>query len=256
MQPPSLRELQTRFWEALAVTPDAPPPDLLAVVAPRPSLEPADRVRIYGGMYTARLREALREDYPRTAALLGEEAFTDLVTAYTAHHPSVNPSIRYAGAQLATFLAERPEAGRLPFLPDLVRLEWARVDAFDAPDCEPTTLDDLRAVRAEDFAEIRFVPVPSCTVLRVDWPVHRIWSGECDVEPAFTVLRVWRRDYTVFHAPMDTHEQAAFERVRRGEPFAAVAEVFAGLPAGDGARETGALLARWLEDGLLVRRPT
>ncbi len=40
-----------------------------------------------------------------------------------------------------------------------------------------------------------------------------------------------------------------------GEPFAAICETFADLPAAEAAEEATALLARWIEDGIIRRVP-
>jgi hypothetical protein len=52
---------------------------------------------------------------------------------------------------------------------------------------------------------------------------------------------------------MDERESAALRKMVSGEPFAAICETFADLLELDAARETTALLARWLEDGIIAR---
>ena len=93
-------------------------------------------------------------------------------------------------------------------------------------------------------------------ILRVQYPVHQLWSGDVspEVSAAETSLRVWRKnDYEVLHAPMDARESAALNKMISGEPFAAICETFADLPEMVAARETTGLLARWIEDGIIRR---
>jgi len=246
MSRPSLREVQESFWRSLATAPD---PALVELVPAAPKLAPAARVGIYADMYFWRLLDVLREDFPRLARALGDDAFAALARAYLTVHPSDRPSVRDLGRHMADFLAAAPPPGVAPGLADLARLEWARGLAFDAPDSKPLRLDDLRAVPPEEWPALRFTPVPALAVLVSDWPVDRLWEspGEATtMRPARTALRVWRREFAVFHAVMDLAEETALARLRGGESFAAMCEGF------ERAEDAGALLLRWLDDGLLA----
>jgi hypothetical protein len=254
MPAPSLRELQETFWRALAERPGASGSPALArplleVIPPSERLTPSDRLGIYAGMYFWRIVDALREDFPRVAAVLGDEGFADLARGYLARHPSSHPSLRHAGGALPDFIADQPPPGAPAFLADLARLERARVDAFDALDVAALRVDDLRAVPATDWPALRFAAVPAVAVLVSDWPVDRVWDDPAarDVPPERTTLRVWREGFAVYHARMDHAEARALARVLAGRSFAAVCDVL------DQPETAGALLLRWIEDGLLRR---
>ena len=246
MRTPTLPELQATFWRSLAPGRE-PDPRLSAVVRGTRDLSPHDRLAIYAGMYVSRIVEALAGDFPKVAAFVGSEAFAALVRDYIASHPSTEPSIRHVGSALPTFVAECEPA----WLGDLARLEWARLEVFDAPDAEPLTVADLRGVPAGDWPELRLALVPACTRLVTGWPVHRLWTDAPlpDV-PARTALRVWRHGFAVYQTVMDEREEGALERVAAGQPFAFVCE---GLD--DGA-EAAALLLRWVEDGIIAAPST
>jgi hypothetical protein len=246
MPAPSLRELQGLFWRAL-VDPEATEGVLPLVAAGR--LPARARLGIYAGMYRARLLDALRRDFPRVAAVLGDEAFAALAEDYLAAHPSSHPSLRHLGGELPAFIAAGSSRGLPPFLADLARLEWARVEVFDAPDRPPLSLDDLRSVPAAGWAELRFALVPAVRLLAVDWPVHRVWAGEAEpgaLAPGGVALRVWREGFLVYQAAMDPPEAEALGRLAAGEPFGACCE---GL---DDPEAAARLLLRWLGDGLLA----
>jgi hypothetical protein len=258
----SLRELQLRFAAALApggAEPAAIDPALLALISGRGALDPAQRLEIYAGMYRARLVDVLREDFPRVLAILGDEEFGALAERYLARHPSTHPSVRHVGRRFADFVAGEAAA---PFLGDLARLEWARGEVFDAADAEPLSLSDLSSVAPEDWPALRFQPIPACLVIECAWPVHEIWA-EADtpdagapvhVRPATCTLRVWREGGSVSHAAMGDLERRAFPALQRGEPFGVLCAELDGAPElENGPAEIGALLVRWLEDGLLTR---
>jgi hypothetical protein len=258
----SLRELQRRFADALAPMPGEIDPALLELVSGDRALGPAERLQIYADMSHARLLDVLRDDFPRVAAVLGDEAFRALAGRYLACHPSAHPSVRHVGRRFADFVAG-PTA-LAPFLGDLARLEWARVEVFDASDAEPLRLKDMESIPPARWPALRLRPIPACRVIECAWPVHEIWSGleagvpvpELDGSPRATTIRVWREDWSVSHAAMGEFERRAFPVLQRGEPFAVLcAALGGGLEAEAAARAVGSLVMRWLEDGLLARLP-
>jgi hypothetical protein len=260
----SLRELQLRFLAVLGADGAEPgagarrdgilarmDPILLEVVKGDGALGPAERLEIYAGMYQTRLLDVLREDFPRTLAVVGDDTFATLALGYLARCPSTTASVRHLGQRFADFLAT--EKTTPAFLPDLARLEWARVEVFDASDSAALRLSDLQCVPADEWPALRFRLIPACVVVDSAWPVHRIWAdGELASHPEATMVRVWREGWSVSHAAMAIAERQAFSALQRGKPFVAICDaVDTGLGA-DAAREVGGILMRWLEDGLLM----
>jgi hypothetical protein len=261
-----LADLERRFLAAIAPGSETAPASdqapidaaLLGLVNARGGLGPAERIAIYADMYRARLVDVMREDFPRVLRTVGDEVFSTLVSRYLARHPSTNPSVRHLGRRFAEFLAG--ERTTPPFLADLARLEWARVEVFDAPDAEPLSLSDLEPILPSEWPMLRFRLIPACAVVESTWPVHEIWAAADDGadgrrerwEPRPTTVRVWREGWSVSHAAMGAAEQLAFRVLDRGESFASLCASLEGdLDAEAAAREVGGLLMRWLEDGLL-----
>jgi hypothetical protein len=251
-----LRQIQDSFWRSIAAAPGKHEfaPSLIGTIESSRTQEPAQRLAVYADAYLLRLRNVLAEDFPRLAKMLGEQEFDRLVRGYLEAHPSTEPSVRHVGRSLAQFIRNHDE---LPdYLADLAELEWARVDAFDAPDDEPLTMAKLTELDPASWPQRHLAAVRSLQVLRTAWPVHRVWA-EDSVErppPAATSIRVWRgKDFNVFHAPMDEREAAAVARLLQGATFVEICDVFAELDEADAAREAGALLLRWLDDGLIAR---
>ena len=260
----SLRELQERFFHAIARIPTAGSKGwcgvdytLVRLVHGDRQLGSEARLDIYAQMYYARLLDVLCEDFPRTAAVLGGDQFRDIGRAYLQSYPSTRPSLRHLGEHFASFLATRAEAATQPFLVDLARLEWVRLDVFDAADVAPLQVEHLQAIPAEEWPALRFRLIPAMQALRCDWPVHRIWAEEEPLpgehhQPAEIVLRVWREEFSVYQACMDATEQTALVQVRAGAPFGAVCSALEPLlPAGEVAPTMGSLLLRWIQDGIL-----
>lgn len=262
MADPKLRQVQSFFWRSIAGEPGEYEfePGLVAEIEPSRTQNPTQRLEVYADAYFLRLRDVLAEDFPRAAKLLGGEAFNRLARGYIKAHPSTDPSVRHLGRALADFI--RNQDGVPPWLADLAVLEWARINAFDAPDDESLTVAKLAAIDPGRWPQLRLAPVRSLEILSAAWPVHRIWAAENpedaedleDLKPAQTLLRVWRRtDFSVVHAPMDERESAAMRAMLAGETFGEICQVFADLDEQQAAQEAGALLLRWLEDGIIAR---
>ncbi len=255
MPTPSLHEVQRLFWESIAVRPgrDSMAPAFIKLVRGADDSDRKTRIRVYSDAYYLRLRDVLREDFPKVSTLLGDR-FDEVVAGYLETFPSEQPSVRHLGRALAEFIRRREDISEC--LADLAELEWARVEVFDAPDAECATIDELATVPPDAWPVLRFSTIPAIQTLRAQYPVHQLWSGSesPNVSPAETSLRIWRKnDFLVLHAPMDERESAALHKLISGETFAAICETFADLSEIDAAREATGLLARWLEDGIVAR---
>jgi hypothetical protein len=249
----SLRELQEGFWQAIAATPGElrASPALLRVITPDARLAAKERLAIYADMYWHRISDVLAEDFARTADVVGADAFTALARAYLAARPSREPSIARVGEAFADFLATHPPEHAPPYAAALARLEWARIAAFDAPDAEPLTLPQLADLPPAEWPELALGAAPSLTVHDLGWPVQRAldpaFTGTIDDTP--TTVRVWRSGFTVYHASVDATELPALRRLVAGATFGEIGEA-CGEPD-----VAASLLARWLEDGIVVRAP-
>lgn len=226
-------------------------------------LSSVGRLDVYARMYCARLVEALAEDFPRLAALLGPEPFGDVAHAYFAAHPSTHPSLRWLGRHFAAFLGGSEHDVLPPCGPDLARLEWARLAVFDAPEVDPLDLDALRRVSPDAWTMLRLRLVPAVEIFAVDWPVHRIWdaieSGAAleQFGAGETHLRVWRQGDRVFQSAMDEVERAALASIAAGEAFGELCERVAKVTTAETAAATaGSLVLRWIEDGILAALPS
>jgi hypothetical protein len=217
-------------------------------------LSAGERARIYSDMYLFRLVDALREDYPLVARLLGDDGFFALCSGYVRAHPSRNPSLARLGAELPAFLREHPALR--PDLADLAALEWARAEAFVAPDA--ASLDDtaLQAL-GTDAAAARLALVHSVRLLSLEHDVAAVWADlEAAREPGPTLRRptsllVWRKGFDVFHAEVSPEELAALSALRRGATLGEACEAFAALP--DPTRAAVEALATWSGEGLIAR---
>lgn len=225
-----------------------------------------ERLNIYAQQYFGRLRDSLRDDYANFAKLVRPRTFDRIAARYITQHPSDNPSLRYHGRHFPEFvrrgLQARGEAFAelRPDVTDLCRLEWSRIERFDAPEATPLSAERLKSLAPEAWGGVRLGLVPAACLLTTEYVVSEVWAAlERGAEPPPARpgperLLVWRRGFAVQHRALDASEAKALERVRAGTTFAGVCEVFA-APAGDlasaGRRALAALL-QWIADEILI----
>jgi hypothetical protein len=209
-------------------------------------------------MYFVRIHDVLRDEYARTAAVLGGEAFHALVTDYLQACPPAHPSLREAGARLPAFVAAHAVAADRPWLLELARLERARLEVFDGPDAMPLSIAALRDVAPDRFGAVRLRLIPAHRLLPGRFTITQAWRAE---DPGATpppaapeTVIVWRRDVDVFHRSVDADEARWLPRLAGADGFlfetlcAALAETRSDHEAAARAFE---LVARWAGEELL-----
>jgi hypothetical protein len=122
-----------------------------AFIKPNNRLSSFERLEIYNRQYWFRVISAFAEDFPGLTAVVGETAFDRLTRAYLADCPSQSFTLRNLGSRLESWLREHPQhAGKKFALAlDVVRLEWAYVEAFDNAAERALTLADLGQLDSE-----------------------------------------------------------------------------------------------------------
>ena len=248
----TLAETQALFHALVTRGPEADPAGLDACFAGTPDLSAPERVGIYANMFLWRQIEALREGFPKLAALLGDERFCALCRDYVREHPSEHHDIGKLGRALPAFLGRHPAPER-PDLADLAALEWARCEVFLAAPDRPIGRQDLRAVPSAVFPRARLRLVPALRLLALRHRVAGLWrrleEGQepGPVEPGPAALAVWRSGDQILHSSLEIDEAAALEAARSGGPLDRVCASFARRR--DPAASAFAALASWLDEG-------
>jgi hypothetical protein len=250
----TLAETQAAF-HALATRTEAPPVAATDFLVGSQELAATERIALYADMYLWRLTDALREDYPKVAAVLGDERFFALAKAYATAHPSDHPDLGRFGRRLPSFLRRFPAPERAD-LHELAALEWARSEVFfDAP-ADPVGRDALAALDRAAVSEARLELIPALRILRLEHDVHTTWRRLDDGETGGPVLAVptavvvWRTGFDVFHTMIEPDEADALERAVVGERLAAICEAFAGRD--DPPAAAFAALVSWFDEGWIA----
>lgn len=220
----------------------------------------AHRLRIHADAYRLRLMEVLSNDFPVTAALLGEERFDALAIAFIQAHPSSHPSLRHFGRGFADWLQQATTTPRN--LHELARFEWTQGDVFDAADAAPLTLNAIATLPADAWTGLRLHLQPSLriTTLACNAPALVEAHAHGRALPALRNARVadwllWRSDGDAHWRRLDGDEAALLRSVANGESFGELCERATDFHAHDGPLRAASLLKRWLADGLLASAP-
>ena len=203
-------------------------------------------------MYFFRLRDSLAEDFARTAAVLGEARWHNLVTDYLLAHPPASWSLRWAGEALPSFLRAHAYGAERPWLPDVAALEQARNEAFQALDATPLRPEELAHVPPEKWPELRFSPAPGTALVSSRWDLAGWWNDAASAEPPGALedeatLLVFRdAEDDVRHEPLAPAEAEAACLLLAGAPFAEVCGAFAddAIDETDAARRALALVRK------------
>lgn len=153
-------------------------------IKPNDRLTSFERLEIYNRVYWFRVLDCLYDDYPGLRAVLGEQKFMNLITAYLAKYPSVSFTLRNLGSRLEKFIREAPKwaATHQRMALDMVRFEWAQVVAFDDPAKPSVTPDDILDAKPE---KLRLGLQPYLSLLQLDYAVDEfliaVQKSESDV---------------------------------------------------------------------------
>ena len=236
--------------------PDGRPMERVAAsfIAPNSKLSSFERLEIYNRQYWFRVLGALAEDFPALRSVIGSRAFDAMSVAYLNEHPNRSFTLRNLGSRLSDWLIANPHfAGRRASLAvDVVRIEWAFIEAFDGAEREPLTLEQIATLDSASPLGLQ----PHLQLVELEYPVddlvlnlHKnekrqtteagLQHDDEDHAPAKlpalrrkpTWLAAHRVDFSVYYL-----------RLKRGE-FHTLRAIRAGRPLGE-AIEAGVTTAR------------
>lgn len=282
----SLLALQRRMAAALMrplvagdrIDPEAP----AEYIKPNDRLTSLERLEIYSRSYWYRLFDSLYEDFPGLRAVLGQRAFQRLASAYLTDRPSGSWTMRNLGSRLEEWLRQHPAfAGdRLALALDMIRLEWAHIEAFDEK--------DEKALGPEDLLELgpglRVGLQPYIRLIELSYPVddlrvkvnraseqHGTASNAVlkrkagslvrrihGMNPEHIFLAVHRLDFTVYYRRLDGDEFGLLAALGKGLPVGRAMEAAledSPVPVEELRSRVETWFAAWAEMAWLCARP-
>jgi hypothetical protein len=226
---------------------------------PNDRLTAAERLEIYARSYWFRLLDCLYDDFPGLRALLGQKAFHEMSRCYLAECPSRSFTLRNLGARLEGWLWRHPEhAGKNPDLAlDMVRLEWAHVEAFDNASEKVLGPEDLLEIGPDFRCRIQ----PYVRLLSLRYPADDLRLRVNDqkkrlprVRPQQIYVAVHRLDYTDYYRRLAPEEHRLLSALSVGKPIGqAIGSAFENSSVVDPAALLEQWFGAWCQLGWLCR---
>ena len=251
-------------------------------IKPNDRLTSFERLEIYSRQYWFRVLGSLAEDFPGLRAVLGARRFEAMCKAYLTKCPSRSFTLRNLGAQLETWLRQNPGwlDDRRALALDMVRLEWADIEAFDGLAKPPLCSEDFEKLK---LTNLQLGLQPYVQPLELRYPVDNLLlevkHGDATpdrasnavqerrkrsrvravarLEPAQIYLAVHRLDYSVYFRRIEPEEFVLLNGLRRGKKVERAIELAfrkSSIPAAGRAAFVQHSFQTWATLGWFCRR--
>lgn len=141
------------------------------IIKPNDRLTSAERLEIYNRVYWFRILSSLADDFPGLRAVVGQEQFDKILLGYLTELPSESFTLRDLGSRLEGWLRRHAEftPGKERIALDMVRLEWADIEAFDRAEFPKLTHEELAALGEDPVFHLQ----PNLILLDLAYPVDQ-----------------------------------------------------------------------------------
>ena len=250
------------------------------IIKPNDRLSSFERLEIYNRQYWFRLYSCFEEDFPGLMAIVGRRKFDALMRAYLTDIPSTSFSLRNLGSQLESWLAEHPAyiEPRKDLALDMVRIEWAHIEAFDSAAEPLLDPDDLASMNENSHLRLQ----PYLRLLKLQYPVDdliievRSESGSSDsssnnasvarkrrtirhvarMEPKEMYLAVHRHENSVYYKQLSREDHQLLSALTAEEPIGmAIDRAFEGstIPEDERVSFLQAAFQTWASLGWFIK---
>ena len=145
-----------------------------ALISPGPRLTAVEQLEIYREQFWARHVHSLEDDFGIARYLLGERAFFELASGYLTAHPPRSYDLRGLGRALPQFARGYGGYGADALLCESFRLDWAFMEAFDAPAAIPFDPSTIAHASEDAWAHAKVIFDPSVRPIALAFPTHEL----------------------------------------------------------------------------------
>ncbi|OGA16241.1 MAG: hypothetical protein A3H32_07710 [Betaproteobacteria bacterium RIFCSPLOWO2_02_FULL_63_19] len=247
---PSLHELQARFAAALN---DAKQTQPATRLFSGPRAMTLARLAIYRGNVHGNRANALAGAYPIARKIVGDEFFDAMAREYARGHRSRCGDLNEYGEYFPDFVAAFPHTADLPYLPDVVRMEWLAHRAYYAADPAPFDASALAGLPTERYGGLRPRLAGGCALLESAWPLGRIWTlHQDDYGGAFEIDLDAGPDRVLIHRPAWRVQVCSlapgdFRFLESASCGATLDDAFEAAAAADADFDLSRALTRWID---------
>lgn len=209
--------------------------DLIATGNDR--LSPTEQLDIYREQFWLRHTGVMEGDFASVVHFLGHDAFHSLCADYFLALPPNDYSLRNLGAAFASYVEADESLPHRADVVDLIRTEWAFVDAWDCADAPPLDGTKIATAGEGDWPNARLTLHPSVQLLRLGVAAHEYRAAvrkgeEAELRREETCLVVYRGPEAIQYIDIPKPAFVLLEKLQRGVPL--------GVACEEAVRETGA----------------
>jgi hypothetical protein len=249
------------------------------IIKPNDRLTSFERLEIYNRQYWFRVLDGFSEDFPGLRAILGDRRFDALAKSYLTDCPSRSFTMRNLGSRLESWLRKHPEhaTGRHQLALDMVRLEWAEIEAFDGAAETPLKPETFAGA---DPAKLHLRLQPYIHLLDLHYPVDDLLlaikhdtgtdvasnafnerqkrkkvSAVARLKPADVYLAVHRIDFFVYFRRLEREEFAILRALQKGRTLDRAIELgfrSSAIPVDERASRVAAWFQNWAALGWFI----
>lgn len=220
------------------------------VIKPNDRLTSVERLEIYNRVYWFRILSSLADDFPGLRAVIGQEKFDEVLLGYLTEMPSESFTLRDLGSRLEKWLRAHPEliAEHERMALDMVRLEWADIEAYDTAEFPVLTQNELGSLGEDPVFHLQ----PNIQLLDLAYPVDELLlkvreteEPETDISSNVVVmdnaeskphkkqvlpkakkiyLAVHRQQYSVYFKRLKPEAFALLRALQQGQPLSQAIE--------------------------------
>ncbi len=224
-------------------------------------------MQVYRGNYRSALMDALSDTFERVKHYVGDGPFAQVAAHHAITNPPASWTIDDAGAGFDESCAQL--FGNNPEVAELAWLEWTMLGLATALDVQPLDGTAFGTATAQfgdaDWGAMKLMLAPRAAAREVAHDLTAIWNslgedgaelGEFTLESPGGCL-VWREGEQPVFVMVEAEQARAFSAVQSGASYGEICMLLAGDNAGeqdiaDAAMRAGAMLGRWLNDGLII----
>jgi hypothetical protein len=176
------------------------------LASPERSNDPAMRraLTVHSNTATKAARDALFANYPVTAAMVGEDAFTACATSYVEVAPPREPRLCLYGDRFGPFVDAWTPFAEAPYLGAIVSLERMVTEALFAAD--RPMLDPAALARGID-PEAALHWHPATRIVKAHMPAGSLWlAHQPEAQPDALETIVWEQEIILVTRPADAVE--------------------------------------------------
>ena len=231
-----------------------------ALVHPIGKQNADNSISIYRNNMQASLQDVVSDTYPVGLRLTGEPFFRAMARYYIASNPSNHKSLNDYGEDFADFVLTFAPAKDLPYLSDLLRLEWFIHKAWIGPDLLKLDLNALAEIEADNHDKLVFKLSGNANLLCSAFPVDKIWELNHNLEQEveenidlddtkeMVYLFIWRKGYELRIDRLKPDEFDALKFLNKSLPFGDICETLLTLESKPNIID---LLPRFIQQGYI-----